>query len=179
METTVKAYDIGSLNVGQQVSIRSDATGDTEFSGTLSTIAPTAQKDANGATAATGSDALFDAEVTVDTKNTGLRVGLEAQLDYVLKEETDVLVVPYEAVYQNADGQTCVLTVQELGGDQYMLHEVAVETGMDNDLDIAVTGEGIAAGVRVVHAPDSYRALVGQKLTAMSARMEALMGMMG
>lgn len=179
IKTTIKGYDIGKVSVGQKVAIRSDATGDTEFDGSVSTIAPTAQKNAYGVTSATGSDALFDTEVTVESASTGLRIGLEAQLDYILEETKDVLVVPYDAVYQNDAGQMCVLTVEDLGGGKYTLHEVPVETGMDDDLDIAVTGDGIAEGVRVVHTPENYRLLVGQTLTAASQQYEMWAGMMG
>lgn len=179
IKTTVKGYDIGKVAVGQKVAIRSDATGDEEFDGSVTTIAPTAQKNAYGVTSAAGSDALFDTEVAVESADTGLRIGLEAQLDYILEETKDVLVVPYDAVYQNDGGQSCVLTVEDLGGGKYTLHEVPVETGMDDDLDIAVTGDGIAEGVRVVHAPDNYRLLVGQTLTAASQQYEMWAGMMG
>ena len=179
IKTTVKGYDIGKVAVGQKVAIRSDATGDAEFDGSVTTIAPTAQKNAYGVTSAAGSDALFDTEVAVESAGTGLRIGLEAQLDYILEETKDVLVVPYDAVYQNDGGQSCVLTVEDLGGGKYTLHEVPVETGMDDDLDIAVTGDGIAEGVRVVHAPDNYRLLVGQTLTAASQQYEMWAGMMG
>ena len=179
IKTTVKGYDIGKVAVGQKVAIRSDATGDEEFDGSVTTIAPTAQKNAYGVTSAAGSDALFDTEVAVESAGTGLRIGLEAQLDYILEETKDVLVVPYDAVYQNDSGQSCVLTVEDLGGGKYTLHEVPVETGMDDDLDIAVTGSGIAEGVRVVHAPDNYRLLVGQTLTAASQQYEMWAGMMG
>ena len=179
IKTTVKGYDIGKVAVGQKVAIRSDATGDEEFDGSVTTIAPTAQKNAYGVTSAAGSDALFDTEVAVESAATGLRIGLEAQLDYILEETADVLVVPYDAVYQNDGGQSCVLTVEDLGGGKYTLHEVPVETGMDDDLDIAVTGDGIAEGVRVVHAPDNYRLLVGQTLTAASQQYEMWAGMMG
>ena len=179
IKTTIKGYDIGKIAVGQKVAIRSDATGGAEFDGSVSTIAPTAQKNAYGVTSATGSDALFDAEIAVNSTDTGLRIGLEAQLDYILEETKDVLVVPYDAVYQNDDGQTCVLTVEELGGGKYTLHEVPVTTGMDDDLDIAVTGDGITEGVRVVHAPDNYRLLVGQTLTAATQQYEMWAGMMG
>ena len=179
IKTTVKGYDIGKVAVGQKVAIRSDATGDEEFDGSVTTIAPTAQKNAYGVTSAAGSDALFDTEVAVESAATGLRIGLEAQLDYILEETEDVLVVPYDAVYQNDGGQSCVLTVEDLGGGKYTLHEVPVETGMDDDLDIAVTGDGIAEGVRVVHAPDNYRLLVGQTLTAASQQYEMWAGMMG
>ena len=179
IKTTVKGYDIGKVAVGQKVAIRSDATGDEEFDGSVTAIAPTAQKNAYGVTSAAGSDALFDTEVAVESAGTGLRIGLEAQLDYILEETKDVLVVPYDAVYQNDGGQSCVLTVEDLGGGKYTLHEVPVETGMDDDLDIAVTGDGIAEGVRVVHAPDNYRLLVGQTLTAASQQYEMWAGMMG
>lgn len=179
IKTTVKGYDIGKVAVGQKVAIRSDATGDAEFDGSVTTIAPTAQKNAYGVTSAAGSDALFDTEVAVESADTGLRIGLEAQLDYILEETEDVLVVPYDAVYQNDGGQSCVLTVEDLGGGKYTLHEVPVEPGMDDDLDIAVTGDGIAEGVRVVHAPDNYRLLVGQTLTAASQQYEMWAGMMG
>jgi len=157
--TSVKGYDMGTVQEGMAVKIRSDATGDTPITGEISSIAPTADK-----TVTTG-DATFAAEVTVLDKGTGLRIGMEAQLDYIIAEETHVLAVPYDAVYENDAGQTCVMIAVETEG-KYAIEELPVTTGLDDDLDMVITGSGVKEGLRVIHAPDSYRDLLGQTVIA-------------
>ena len=48
----------------------------------------------------------------------------------------------------------------------YLLTELPVTTGMDDDLDIVISGEGISEGLRVVSEADEYRHLLGQALPA-------------
>ena len=165
VETTVKGYDVGTVQEGMSVVIRSDATGDTEFSGTLSSIAPTSKKNSAGQTDTSG-DAVFEAEVEVTSSNTGLRIGMEAQLDYIIAQVSHVLTVPYDAVYENDQGQTCVLTATEQKDGKYRIEELPVETGIDNDLDLVISGDGVEEGLRVIQEPDSYKNLLGQTVTA-------------
>jgi len=165
VETAVKGYDVGLVQPGMDVLIRSDATGSAELEGTLTTIAPTANKNAQGMTDLSG-DATFAAEVQVTSRESGLRIGMEAQLDYILAEEHHVLAVPYDAVYTDDKGQSCVLAALEQEDDRYLITSYPVTTGMDDDLDLVVSGPDIAEGLRVINEPDSYLHLLGQTVLA-------------
>ena len=165
VDTSVKGYDVGAVKPGMKVLIRSDATGDAELEGVLTSIAPTSNKNAMGQTDVTG-EAVFAAEVEVTSKDTDLRIGMEAQLDYILAEASHVLAVPYDAVYKDETGQTCVLAALEQEDGHYLIRSLPVTTGMDDDLDMVITGPEIREGLRVIHDPDSYLHLLGQSVLA-------------
>lgn len=165
IETTVKGYDVGTVQEGMPVVIRSDATGDAEMDGVISSIAPTSNKNSMGQTDTTG-DAVFAAEVEVTSQNTGLRIGMEAQLDYIVAKETHVLTVPYDAVYENDQGQRCVLMAVEQKDGRYTIEELPVVIGIDDDLDMVISGDGVKEGLRVINEPDTYLHLLGQTVAA-------------
>ena len=163
VSTSVKGYDLGAVKTGMEVTIKSDATGDTVIPGTLTSIAPTAKKDAMGETQAS-SDPSFEAEVQVDTTSSGLRIGMEARLSYIVARAERVLAVPYEAVYTDETGASCILAVQEQDDGKLTLVKLPVTTGLDDDLDIAVSGEQIEQGLRVVTEPKSYLSYIGKTI---------------
>ena len=71
VNTSVKGYDVGTVQAGMKVLIQSDATGEAEMDGVITSIAPTSNKNAMGLTDTTG-EAVFAAEVAVTSKDTGL-----------------------------------------------------------------------------------------------------------
>lgn len=173
VETTVKGYDVGTVQEGMPVVIRSDSTGDARMEGVISSIAPTSNKNTMGQTDTTG-DAVFAAEVAVTSENTGLRIGMEAQLDYIVARESHVLTVPYDAVYENDQGQSCVLTAVEQKDGRYTIQELPVTTGIDDDLDMVISGDGVEEGLRVINEPDTYLHLLGQTVAAGTGLQSAL-----
>ena len=165
VDTSVKGYDVGTVQTGMKVLIRSDATGSNEMEGILTKIAPTSTKNAMGQSNTTG-DAVFAAEVEITSRDTGLRIGMEAQLDYILAEEDHVLAVPYDAVYTDDAGQTCILIAVEQEDGRYLIQSLPVTTGMDDDLDMVVSGSGVREGLRVINEADTYLHLLGQTVVA-------------
>lgn len=165
VETSVKEYDVGSVQEGMKAVISADAIKGKTVEGVITSIAPTANKTGQGLTDTTG-DAVFAAEVEITTPDSGLKIGMEAQLDYIIAQQERVLAVPYYAVYENEAGQSCVIGVVEQEDGTYLLTELPVTTGMDDDLDIVISGEGISEGLRVVSEADEYRHLLGQALPA-------------
>lgn len=162
--TSVKDYDVASVSPGMAVAIQSDSTGDAVYAGAVTSIAPTANKNAAGATDTTG-DISFATDVAVTDRDTGLRIGMSVELDFVLEEAPDTLAVPYDAVYTNDQGQTCLLVLDEGEDGVLLLTETPVETGLETDLDVAVSGQGLSEGVRVVTDPSRYLALAGREVT--------------
>jgi multidrug resistance efflux pump len=68
-----REYDIGDLAVGMEVSITSDATGDSVYSGVISRINPAAN--------AFSPVVEFETEITVTSPNTGLRLGMNTRVE--------------------------------------------------------------------------------------------------
>ena len=151
VKTTIRSYDVGQVQEGMDVTIKSDATGDASFAGTVSFIAPASQKTATGET--NTANEVFDAEVKVLSQDTGLRIGMSVRLNYVLEAETGVLAVPYDAVYTNASGQSCVMAARDQGNGKYLLEEIPVTTGVESDVEVAISGPGIQRGLQVLNDP--------------------------
>ena len=156
VKTTIRSYDVGQVQEGMDVTIKSDATGDASFTGTVSFIAPASQKTATGET--NTANEVFDAEVKVLSQDTGLRIGMSVRLNYVLEAETGVLAVPYDAVYTNASGQSCVMAARDQGNGKYLLEEIPVTTGVESDVEVAISGPGIQAGLQVLNDPAGRQA---------------------
>lgn len=171
VKTSVSGYDIGDVTVGMPVTIKSDATGETIINGKISTIAPTSEKNAMGETN-TASDVLFDTEVAVLDQNTGLRIGMSARLKYIVEQQSGVIAVPFDALYEKEDGQSYVLAAMPQTDGKYLLKEIAVTQGLENDLDVVITGDGVEEGLRILTSPGNYRALIGREITAMSEEQE-------
>ena len=179
VSTSVKGYDLGAVKTGMTVEIKSDATGDAVIPGTLTSIAPTAKKDAMGETQAS-SDPSFEAEVAVDETDSGLRIGMEARLSYIIDRASHVLAVPYEAVFTNEDGQNAILVLRAQEKETYLVESLPVTTGLDDDLDIVVSGAGVEEGLRVITDAKSYLSYIGKTVTlAQATGFEDMMAQMG
>ncbi len=175
ISTSVKDYDITSVAVGTEAKIRSDATGDDLYEGEVTYLAPTANKTAMGMTDTSG-DISFAADVKVNSQDTKLRIGLNVRLELIVAEETDALAAPYDAIYQNAQGNHCVLLAQEQEDGLYLLAEAPVELGLETDLDVAVKSNNLTDGMMVVCSPEQYLQYVGQKIAVGTAARQGLLG---
>ena len=173
--TSVKDYDITSVALGTEAMIRSDATGDDLYEGKVTYLAPTANKTAMGVTDTSG-DISFDADVKVNSRDTKLRIGLNVRLELIVAEEEDVLAAPYDAIYQNSQGNSCVLIAQEQEDGLYLLREEPVELGLETDLDIAVKSNSLTDGMTVVCSPEQYLQYIGQKIAIGAATRQGLLG---
>lgn len=178
ISTSVKGYDLGDVKTGMTVEIKSDATGDSVIPGTLTTIAPTAKKNQLGDTEASN-DPSFEAEVSVDSAESGLRIGMEARLSYIIARQEHVLAVPYEAVFTDEAGQSCILVLRAQEKETYLVEKLPVTTGLDDDLDIAVSGTGVEEGLRVITDAKSYLSYIGKTVTlAQATGLEDMMAQM-
>lgn len=167
----VKEYNIASLQVGTPVQITSEAAGAETYEGTVSFIAPTSTKNDSGQSIQTNT-AEFEVKVQVDSPDTKLRIGTGASLRFVLSEQEDCLTVPYEALYTNESGQSCVLVAQtDSSGTQAKLVECPVETGLENDSYVAVQpveSGALAEGAQLITVPQSYLGQRGQTVPVSS-----------
>ncbi len=152
IDSSVKEYDVNSVAPGTPVTIEADATRDAVYTGKVASIAPTSDKDATGNTV-TGSDIQYSTKVDVTSTDTKLKVGMNVRINYVLDKQSGVFAVPIDAVRKSAQGATTVLAAVKDAAGKTVLREVPVTTGLANDLSVAISGQGVVDGLRVVTNP--------------------------
>lgn len=162
VDISIKEYDIGTVAEGMKASVRADALEDQAFSGELLSIAPAANT-ASAAAASTGSGNVeYDATVAVDGTDTPLRIGMSAKADIVVEEHKDVLAVPYEALGTGSDGGDVVYAAVEQADGTYVVQEIPVTLGLEGDLTVEASGEGLSAGTVILANADG--AVPGQRI---------------
>ena len=135
VEITLSADDVSAVSTGMQCTIASDATGDAEITGTLTQIDPVANEQGT-----------FGATVAVNGTDTGLLVGIQAQVEIVQNVTDDVFVVPIDAVGTAEDGSSFVYRQTGGEGVDMTFEEVPVTTGASNDYYIEISGDTLAEG---------------------------------
>ena len=90
---------------------------------------------------------------------------MNVRLNYITEQLANVLSVPYESIYTNQAGESCILILEDRPkADFYLVKELPVKTGSENDLVITISGSGVRAGLRLINEPDSYQALIGKEI---------------
>ncbi len=155
VRTSIGEFDIGSIKVGQEVTIKTDSTGNKEFLGTVSEIAPTAQKDQSGNTDAS-SDISFATKVTLKDRDPNIKIGMNARLTVKLCEKKDVYSVPYDAVITHEDGSKWINALDTVAGNvggKAVYTEIPVQTGLETDMDVEIFGSDLKDGLVVQTNP--------------------------
>lgn len=163
IETSVDEYDIADLYVGMPTAIRSEAAGNESYSGVVSFIAPTTTKTSTGTSTDPGKG-QFAVKVSVTSDKTNLRIGTGARVSFILEQAKDALSVPYESVYTNEQGQSCVLLAESTGSGKARLTECPVELGLENDAFIAVEAAALTDGSAIVSMPQGWLEKRGQEV---------------
>lgn len=97
----IDEYDISNVKKGQDVIIRTDATGDDELKGYVSFVSPvsTAASTQASSQAQSGSSGVtYKVEITVVGKDDRLRIGMSAKLNIIMNVHKNTLVVRYDAI---------------------------------------------------------------------------------
>lgn len=152
VSTAIGEYDIGLIELDQEVIIKTDTTGDKEFLGYVSKLAPTAIKDASGNTASS-SNVLFDTEITMKDTDENIKIGMNVRLTVKLNEKKDVFAVPYDIVFSDPDGSQCiyVLETTEVEGEQQSNNrKIQVQTGMETDMYVEITSDELKPDMKVL-----------------------------
>lgn len=165
---------IPQIAVGQKVQIKTDATGDEILEGTVSFVSPTATKNSTKTTegesstaSVSKSRATYRVDVTLDTLNENLRLGMTAKMTFITANAKNALVVPTTdlqtdadgnkyVVVQNANGSTKNVTVTPGISDDFYTEikdgklkegDVIVEAGLDGSADAVLDEMGADGGI--------------------------------
>jgi HlyD family secretion protein len=124
--------------------IKVGALPDEVVTGRLSRIAPQAQRS-EGAT-------LFDVEAELDPGNmVTLRAGYSANADVVIREKTEIVLVPERLVIFSDDGTETFVEIPGAGPDAEP-KKIAVTLGLSDGLNVEVV-DGVMVGDEIVQRP--------------------------
>lgn len=172
--TNIKEADVGTVQPGMKVTIKTDATGGKEYTGTVQSIAPTAVKQSSasgtGATAAASSgnqNPEFEARVSIDSDISGLLIGMKARLNIIVEERNGVYSVPFDVLTTGANNESCVLVAADPKDGVYTVKEVPVTTGTETDFAIEISGDQLTDGMQIITDIDKVK--VGDSVTLQQA----------
>lgn len=152
--TAVGEFDIGLVKTGQEVVIKTDGTGDREFSGSISKIAPAARKDAAGS-AASSSNVQFDTEVRLDEYYPDIKIGMNVRLTIKVNEKKDVYAVPFDSIVTLEDTGEWIYFLEspDKSDKNNNIGKIRVETGMETDMYVEISSPELKDGLEVLLNP--------------------------
>ncbi len=142
----IKETDILRIKEGMEVLVTTTATGEEEFTGSVSRVV----NIYSAADPYSGEEGGYKAEITIDAKDTDLLIGMNAKAKIILERSDDVLAVPYDAIEENEDGESVVYVAREDEEGVYTAHPVTVETGIESDYYTEILSGDLQVGDIVV-----------------------------
>ncbi|SFO61796.1 Multidrug resistance efflux pump [Pseudobutyrivibrio sp. JW11] len=146
---------IPSIQVGQKVQIKTDATGDEVLNGTVVFVSPTATKNSTKTTDATSttasvskSRATYRVDVQIDDSNENLRLGMTAKMTFITASSENTIAVPSSDIKTADDGSKYVVIQTKDGSTK----NVTVTTGISDDFYTEITGGDLKEGEMIVES---------------------------
>lgn len=145
MLVNVKVHEakVNHVRPGQVATIRVESMPDKIFSGTVKTVATTA--DAQSFFSASGVQ-VYTVMVAIDDEVEGMKPGMTAAVEIVCGRLNDVLTVPVQAVVEREGQNYCY--VLPPGQKSPELRRVVI--GSNNDKMVAIEQDTVKAGERVI-----------------------------
>ena len=141
---TVDEIDVGKIAAGLACRIKVGALPDEVVTGRLARIAPQAQRS-EGAT-------LFEVEIELDPgQDIVLRAGYSANADVVIREKTEIVLIPERLIIFSDDGSETFVEIPGVGPEAEP-EKIAVELGLSDGLNVEVI-EGLSIGDQIVQRP--------------------------
>ncbi|NRT74794.1 efflux RND transporter periplasmic adaptor subunit [Clostridium beijerinckii] len=170
----IKEVDIANVKIGQRVEIKTDATGDEVIPGEVISVSPSAKGgnmpvnqgnsgNTQSQSQGTSSDADFEAKVKVDNTNENMKVGMSARVNIITNEKSDIYEVSSDSIVESNGNRSIYVAEKSNDGKQgYIVKEIPVNTGIESDFNVEISGEGISDGIFVIDDPSTCK--VGEKI---------------
>jgi len=142
---TVNENDVWKIKVGQTVTVSTESLKGKTVQGMVSRISPTGEEK-TGTT-----QRVIPVVVDVKKSDMNLIAGTTAKAEILIAEAKDAFLVPAEALYQKEDGTMSIFSVDGKG----KVKEIAVTTGIENNINIQVMGEDLKKGDSIIMSPDA------------------------
>ena len=169
IEVPIKEVDILNVKKGQKVQVRTDAMeDDADFvEGEVVSINQTAVQEISDSSSGnssssskTNTNATFKAKIKLKEANENIKIGMNAKTKIILQEAENIFVVPFDCIVDGENG-TSIYVADQVGND-YIVKEVPVETGIESDVSVEIKGKGLTNKLLVINDPSNYT--VGEKV---------------
>ena len=173
VEADIDEYDVNKIQIGQEVVIRSNATGDVELTGIVSSVAPAAsgsetsnssvgsiggldlgelnEMSGGGLGGGSSDGVVYPILIDVAVPGAEVRLGMTAKLSIILSKQENVLSVPFDAVQDDGDGG---LFVEEVTGKdeegEYTTRKISVTKGVESDYYVEIGGSDVKEGMEII-----------------------------
>ncbi len=153
---------IADLQVGTRVRVKTDSTGTTELTGTVTFTSPTPTKEtsnntnsSNGSTSSTSSNnqntktrATYKVEVTLDEPNDRLRIGMTATIDFIVASAQNVIAVPSSCLIDDGAGNYFVNVISSAAdagstGDESTGGSIWEDSTGSSEMSATQTADGV------------------------------------
>lgn len=151
IEAEIGEYDISDIAIGQKVLIKTEATRDEELEGTVLFISPTATKGGSGVT--------YTVRISIDTASERLRLDMSANLSIIIREHPNALIVPYNAVQTDDEGNTYVEVCAEDGTVSKVWITVLLESNYYTEVESDELWDGQRVIVVTEHETNPFEAM--------------------
>lgn len=168
IKASIKEVDIVNVKVGQRTEIKTDATGETAIAGEIASVSPSAKKGGVNSVKAdsqgtSSSDTGFETKIKINEMNENIRPGMSARVNIIVNEKSDIYTVSSDSIVESENGKS--IYVAEKSGkkaNEYIIKEIPVETGVESDFSVEISGEEITDGLIVIDDPSTNK--VGEKI---------------
>lgn len=169
VKTSIKEVDIANVKVGQRTEIKTDATGETALAGEIISVSPSAKKGgaslvkADSQSTSSSGDNGFETKIKINDMNENIKPGISARVNVILNEKSDIYTIASDSIVQNGNGKS--IYVAEKSGEkpnEYIIKELPIETGLESDFNVEISGEGITDGILIIDDPSIHK--VGDKI---------------
>lgn len=145
VDVNVSQYDIHKLEIGQAVIIKAEGMDDIEFNGEVASIGSRAVSKV----LRSSQEMVIEVKINITSEDTSLKPNYSVKTEIETAHVEDVLVLPYEAVYIDKDGNKKVFTVFE-----GKVTEHIIERGVEGMFKFQAITETIQADDHVILNPN-------------------------
>ena len=164
IEAHIDEYDIGKIKEGQEVVVKTNATGEEELTGTVTRISPRAD-----AALLQGGEVSYLVTVSLDKKHEMIRMDMTARLSIILDKKEAVWAIPYDALMEDENGLFYIRVeeVQEtkeesnleekdkaLSDQEEAVRNIYVTKGLESDYYVEILSEELEEGMTVLLPPN-------------------------
>lgn len=153
VKTSIKEYDLPDVQIGMEAIVKTDATEDKEFAGTVGFIAPAAKKAADGSMLSS-TNVEFECEVDITEITKELKIGMNARVNIVTDSKSNVLAVPYDAILTDENNDSYIYIAEADKNDLYKVKKVVITQGLQTDFFVEVTSNELKEGSLIISSPE-------------------------
>ncbi|MFI3176512.1 MAG: efflux RND transporter periplasmic adaptor subunit [Eubacteriales bacterium] len=170
VEVSVGELDVLEISNGMDAVIALNIANADNYAGVVTSIAPTAAKDATGNTILSATP-TYTVNLAVADQDTPFLVGMNVKVDVITEYMEEAIMVPIDNIYENENGNSSILVLEPVDDqlDVYIVREVEVELGSTDNYVQIIENDTIKVGTTIIPYTEEYVGYLNQEVTVATA----------